>query len=142
VKEALFIFLGAFITWLFGWVNDHCKEKKIRKQKLSLLLVEIEGNKQSAKNYSIVGKTGGVIMDSKIWEESKNEIFSLPTDLQENLRNTYSQITRYNSTVSLNLYRYEGNETVFRTAIEEEAQKAQKMLEKCEAELRKLLKIP
>ncbi len=135
--------IGAAITFVFGLLNEWRKDGKTRKQKLKQLLVEIEGNYRLAEDYFIAERLGSVIMSNKAWELSKDEIFSLPTGLQENLRNAYSQLTRFNSVVNLNLYKWEGytNVNEFRNAINREAEAAKKILQKCEEELRKHLDI-
>ncbi len=93
------VIVGAFITWMFGIVNEQRKEKKVTRHKLNFLLTELQENKLVIEDPHMAGGIAFARFQSSAWNAVKGETQPLDSRLSENLRLVYSKLSRYNDMV-------------------------------------------
>ena len=93
------VIVGAFITWMFGVLNEVRKEKKVARHKLNFLLAELQENKWVIANPHMAGGIAFARFQSSAWNAVKGEIQPMDSKLSENLRLVYSKVSHYNDMV-------------------------------------------
>ncbi len=103
MKEYFLIFggaiLGALLTWLFGILNESRKDKKATRNKLDLLLAELQENEWILENPHMAGGLAFASFQSAAWNSVKGETQSLDPGLSEKLRLIFSKASHYNDMV-------------------------------------------
>lgn len=88
--------LGSILTFVNTLVQEKVVKQAERKSKLTALLAEMKDNKTSV-DAGIKSGHATQRLYFGMWEEVRSEIFSLPTDMCEELRRVYHKIAQYNS---------------------------------------------
>lgn len=153
MSDAIYQFIlaaavGALLPWLLARVSGNWDKREAREKKLRMLLAEIQANLETAHNSWISQTLFAVPMDIKAWDETKDELFSLPVPVQASIQGTFSLVKKYNFLVSLQIMWDERShqdliikqlQTHLPHQIRDHAKLCKQRLELCEPELRNYL---
>jgi hypothetical protein len=95
-------FLGAGLTYLHTYFQMRENREQERKAKLTALLAEMKDNKVAIDS-GIKLAQATQRLSFGMWEEARGEIFSLPAQLREKLRQAYHKVGQYDSTLEYDL---------------------------------------
>ena len=96
------VLLGALLTFIATHLQNKITKQEERTSKLRALLAEMKDNKASVDVGVMLGNAKQRLAYG-MWEEGRSEIFQLPDDLCEKLRQVYHKIAQYNGIVEYDL---------------------------------------